>query len=76
MTDFVRSKIVECKSVGMLCIDLSNASDCVRHDHFLTKMSETGFPLYMLKITESFLSSRRFRVYIGNTASDHRSLGI
>ena len=64
------------KSLGMLCIDLSNAFDGVHHDHLLAKVSEAGFPLYLLKITESFLSSRRFMVYIGNTASGFRNLTV
>ena len=39
-------------------------------------MSEAGFPLYLLKITESFLSCRRFRVYVGNTSSGFRNLTV
>ena len=57
------------KSVGMLCLDLTCAFDCVQHDSLLYKMSELRFPLYLLKAVDSFLSHPRFMVAIGITFS-------
>ena len=55
--------------VGMLCLDLTCAFDCVQHDSLLYKMSLLRFPLYLLKVVASFLKDCRFRVAIGRTGS-------
>ena len=56
-------------SVGMLSLDLRCAFDCVRHDSLLYKMSVLHFQLYLLKIVDSFISDRKFKVAIGSTFS-------
>ena len=69
VTKLVKSHLADRMSVGMLCLDLTCAFDCVQHDSLLYKMSTLRFPLFLLKIVDSFLTHRRFKVAIGNTFS-------
>ena len=76
VTQYVKTQLAQRKSVGMLCLDLSSAFDCVRHDLLLYKMSSVGLPLYLLRIMDSFLSGRKFRVAIGFTMSESKDMTV
>ena len=76
VTDFIRDQLAQKKSVGMLCLDLTSAFDCVQHDMLTYKMSTLGFLLYLLKVVDSFLTRRRFRVAIGNVTSTFTDMEV
>lgn len=57
------------KSTGMLSLDLASAFDCVWHNGLLFKMIRLDFPVFLLKITRSFLNNRFFSVSINGTRS-------
>ena len=65
----VRRQLLHRRSIGMLCVDLNCAFDCVQHDTLLYKMSLLHFPSYLLKVVASFRKDRRLRVAIGRTLS-------
>ena len=66
---YVRQQLALRRSVGMLCLDSSSAFDCVLHDLLVFKMAQAGFPPHLLKMVDSFLTGRRFRVAICQTMS-------
>ena len=69
VTKLIKGQLSQRRTVGMLCLDLKCAFDCVQHDSLMYKMSKLRFPLYLLKIVDSFLTCREFKVAIGNTFS-------
>ena len=53
--------------VGMILINLQKASDTVNHNTLLKKMKFMGFSEKTTKWFKSYLSNRKFKVYIKNT---------
>ena len=51
----------------MILIDLQKAFDTVNHDILLKKMEFIGFSEETTKWFKSYLSNRKFKVYIRNT---------
>ena len=52
---------------GMILINLQKASDTVNHNTLLKKMKFMGFSEKTTKWFKSYLSNRKFKVYIKNT---------
>ena len=61
-------------SCGALLVDLSKAFDCIVHDILLAKLSVYGFDYNSLKLINSFLSARKFRMKTGSSYSPYLSL--
>ena len=61
-------------SCGALFVDLSKAFDCIVHDILLAKLSVYGFDYNSLKLINSFLSARKFRMKTGSSYSPYLSL--
>lgn len=59
------------KSTGMVLLDVKAAFDSVWHDGLIYKMIRFNVPCFLIKIIESFLSSRSFKVYIGSLCSEN-----
>lgn len=57
------------KSTGILSFDIEKAFDRVWHSGLLYKMTKLKFPDYLIKITNSFLTDRKFKVCIGHCES-------
>ena len=76
VTKYVRQQLALRGSVGMLCLDLSSAFDCVQHDLVVFKMAQAGFPPQLLEMVDSFLTGRRFRVAIGHTMSQPMDMEV
>jgi hypothetical protein len=57
------------KSTGMLTFDIEKAFDSVWHKGLVHKMFKLKFPLYIIKIIQSFLSQRSFQVSINGSYS-------
>ena len=55
VTKLVKGHLADRQSVAMLCLDLTCAFDYVQHDSLLYKISMLRFPLFLLKIVDSFL---------------------
>lgn len=58
------------KSTGMITLDVEAAFDSVWHDGLIYKLNILSFPIYIIKIIYSFLSSRKFLVNVLNSNSD------
>ena len=61
-------------SCGALLVDLSKAFNCIVHDILLAKLSVYGFDYNSLKLINSFLSARKFRMKTGYSYSPYLSL--
>ena len=58
------------KSTGMVLLDVEKAFDTVWHNAILHKLLRLNFPIYLIKIIQSFLLERKFKVSINNWFSD------
>lgn len=72
VTGMVKKALKNKKSVGILSLDLQSAFDTVWHHGVLHKLETANFPLYLLKLFESYLSDRYFMVAVGNQMSSKR----
>lgn len=70
----VHSNFKEQKSTGMVLLDIKAAFDNVWHDGLIHKMIKFNIPIELIKIIQSFLYSRTFKVYIGSHCSDKFSI--
>lgn len=71
---FVKSGLAAKKSTGMLAIDVEKAFDRVWHKGLLFKLIKKEVPGYLIKILNSFLSNRIFKVRVGLSLSSNRSI--
>ena len=62
------------ESCSALLVDLSKAFYCIAHDHLLVKLSAYAFNYILLKLINSFLSGRKFRMKIGSSYSPYLDL--
>lgn len=67
---FVKSNFSQQRSTGMVLLDIKAAFDYVWHDGLIYKLIRFNFPPYIIKIIQSFLSTRTFRVHIGSVSSE------
>lgn len=56
----------------MIHVDLKCAFDSVWHDAVIYKMENMHFPKYIIKIIQSFLSNRCFKVKVNDSQSDEK----
>lgn len=57
------------KSTGMFLLDIEKAFDTVWHEGLLHKLVISDIPLPLVKLIQSYLDQREFRVHIGDTKS-------
>lgn len=62
------------KSTGMFLLDIEKAFDTVWHAGLLHKMIKSGTPMYLVKLIQSYLSSRELSVHIGKISSSSRTI--
>jgi hypothetical protein len=67
---FVKNNLKRQNSVGMVALDINSAFDSVWHEGLLHKMKQVNFPIYLIKIVQSFLNERYFRVKINSIMSE------
>lgn len=62
------------ESTGMFLLDIEKAFDTVWHDGLLHKLMELKIPIGLVKMIQSYLSNRSFKVQIGETFSQAREI--
>ena len=67
--NMVKSNFSHQKSTGMILLDIKSAFDSVWHDALIHKHIKLKFNENIIKIIQSFLSLRSFRVHIGAKSS-------
>jgi len=58
------------KSTAMAFLDVEKAFDNVLHDGLIYKLYNFGFPIFLIKIIESYLQQRSFRVSLHGVESN------
>jgi hypothetical protein len=58
----IQNALAEKKSVGVVMLDIEKAFDSTWHNGLIYKMIKTNVPTYLVKIIQSFLSNRKFKV--------------
>lgn len=58
------------KSTGLVLLDIEKAFDTVWHDGLLFKLKKFGFSTSIIKLINSFLSKREFKVFLNGSFSD------
>lgn len=62
------------QSTGMFLLDMEKAFDTVWHKGLIHKLLVSNLPPKLIKIIDSYLSNRNFKVYIGDLASTSRNV--
>lgn len=70
ITKFISINKQQRKSTGLVLLDVEKAFDTVWHDALLFKLNSFGFPTSSIKIIQSFLSNRTFKVFINGSTSN------
>ena len=70
----IRSNFARGKSSGMVLLDVEKAYDSVWQEAILHKMLQGNFPMYILKLTRSFLSNRSYQVCVNGHLSDRHGV--
>lgn len=65
----IKRKFEQQKSTGMILMDIKAAFDSVWHDGLIYKMIKLNFPSHLIKIIQSFLQNRTFKVFISTHSS-------
>lgn len=66
---YIQTSLKKKHSTGMITFDIEKAFDSVWHKGLLHKMFILKFPLYLVKIVQSYLSKRSFYVSINDHSS-------
>lgn len=69
VTKIIKQNKLESKSTAMALLDVEKAFDNVWHDGLIHKLYLYGFPMYLIKIIQHYLSERSFRVFLNGIAS-------
>lgn len=69
LTRLIKKALTEKESVGMTSYDMERAFDSIWHKALVHKMSILKYPLYLVKLVQSFLSGRSFHVSINGMDS-------
>lgn len=56
-------------STGLVLLDIEKAFDSVWHKGVIYKLIKFSFPMSLIKIIQSFLDQRKFRVFVGQAQS-------
>lgn len=70
ITEKISLRFNENKSTAMTMLDLEKAFDSVWHDALIHKMMDAKYPIFLVKIIQSFLTDRFSLVAINDSLSD------
>lgn len=62
------------KSTGMVLLDIKAAFDSVWHNGLVHKLIKFNFPRHLVRLVQSFLNDRSFRVHIGSSYSERKEI--
>lgn len=66
---YIKSKLRNKESIGMVVLDIQKGFDSVWHVGLIHKMGYYGFPDYLSKLINSYLTDRTFKVKVGSSLS-------
>lgn len=69
VSKMIKNSLSKKESTGLLTFDIEKAFDSVWHGALLYKMLKQKFPMYLIKLIQSFLSNRSFAVSIQGASS-------
>lgn len=72
LTRYIRNGFVNGMSTGMVLFDGEKAFDTIWHDGLIHKLVKFGYPIYLIKLIQSFLKGRRFQVKVNKSKSGSR----
>lgn len=58
------------KSVGLILLGIEKAFDSIWHDGLIYKLIKMKFPMYLIRLINSFIRNRRFAVHINDSISN------
>ncbi len=74
LTHHIRTGFMNGMSTGMVLFDGEKAFDTIWHDGLIHKMLKFGYPIYLVRLIQSFLKGRKFRVKVNKTKSESKSI--
>lgn len=74
ITNIVNKNKMIRKSTGIVLLDIEKAFDSVWHNGLIFKLNKSNVPKYIVKLIKSFVSDRKFFVFINGTASTKRKI--
>lgn len=74
VTRDIQAAIAQKESTGVVLFDGEKAFDTVWHNGLLHKLHTHNFPMYLIKMIQSFLCDRKFYVSIKHARSDTKSI--
>lgn len=75
ITNHIKNNFALGNSTGMVLLDVEKAFDTVWHNGLLHKLMRYNFPTYLIKLIQSFLSRRTFKVSVNNWMSNDHLIG-
>lgn len=58
----------------MILLDIEKAFDTVWHEGFLYKIMKLNFPKYLVCLLKSYITNRKFKVFIGENSSHSKNI--
>lgn len=70
VTNLIRNNKSEGHSTGVALLDIEKAFDSVWHEGLIVKLKKFNFPLYIIKLIQSYLTDRTLQVNYQNSKSE------
>ena len=68
VTDYITKGFLSKFITGVCFLDIERAFDKLWHTRLIIKMIRLGFPTKKVKLVDSYITNRTFKVKIGNTS--------
>lgn len=74
LTQHIKTGFNNKMSTGMVLFDGEKAFDTVWHDGLIHKLLKLNFPIYLVKLIQSFLTNRKFKVKVNCSFSELKTI--
>ena len=74
IVNFISNNKSTRKRTGLVLLDVEKAFDSIWHNGLIFKLNKFGYPIYLQKMVQSFLSERSFVVNIGTEYSSPHNI--